>query len=215
MGLCTSYYENGNMKAKTRYDKKIQKKGGTEKDSIDFSILEFDDSLGNQLVREGEGWLHGRLNLNVEQGKVVNAHRDSVWTTFYDNGKVYCFESWNAGRLVDGISFDRQGKEYYYKQDLVLPSPALGMQQFYKEVGNQMSYPREAQKRGVQGKVIVELVIGDDGSITSPRILKGLGFGCDEEALKVLMTSAPWIPCRQKGQFVSYRITIPIIFKIT
>ena len=214
MGLCTAFYENGNLQSKTRHDKKLLKNGEAAPDSVDYSILEFNDSLGHPLVVNGEGFVRGRLDFSMEQGKVVNGLRDSVWTTFFEDGNVYCYESWQGGHMIDGISYDKNGKEYYYKQQLVLPSPALGMQEFYKEMAKKITYPKEAQRRGIQGRVIVEIMIEKDGSITSPKILQGLGFGCDEEALKALTSSAPWILCKLKGQPVEFELNIPVVFEL-
>jgi len=214
MGLCESFYENGNLKAITRHDRKFGKNTEGDVDSIKYFILEFNDSLGHTQVKSGEGFVNGILDFRMEQGKVVNGLRDSVWTVFYENGKVYCYESWHAGQWIDGISYDEAGNEYYYKQLLVLPVPTLGMQEFYKQASKRMTYPKEAQRRGIQGKVMLEFTVEKDGSITSPQILYGLGFGCDEEAVKALTSSTPWIPCKLKGQPVNYKMVVPIIFKL-
>src|SRR6266850_1699759 len=117
-----------------------------------------------------------------------------MWTGFYDHEKVYCYESWHLGQLIDGISYDPAGKEYYYQEVLVLPGPVGGFQEFYRQTSRRISYPRDAQRRSVEGKVLVEVMVEQDGRITAPGIAKGLGFGCDEEALKAVSISPPWLP---------------------
>jgi protein TonB len=156
----------------------------------------------------------GRLDFLVEHGKVVNGQRDSVWTVHYENGKVYCYESWHIGQLVDGISYGTDGKEYYYQQVLVLPEPVGGFQEFFRQASGKIIYPKDAQRRSIEGKVLVEVMVEKEGIVTSPRIVKGIGFGCDEEALKVVAASPSWVPCKLRGQVVDYTIIIPIAFKL-
>ena len=214
MGFCESFYKNGELKAKTRYDRKSGKGVEESRDSIQDTILEFNDSLGYTQVKSGEGFVNGILDFMKERGKVVNGLRDSVWTTFYHNGSVYSYESWQSGQLVDGVSYDESGNEYYYKQLLVLPIPTLGMQEFNKQASLKMVYPKEAQRRGIQGKVMLEVTVEKDGAVSSPNVVSGLGFGCDEEALKALSSSAPWMPGKLRGQPVNYKMVVPIIFKL-
>jgi TonB family protein len=214
MGLYESFYENGNLRSKRRYEVNRNKKSESAHDSIICIILEFNDSLGRPLVQNGEGIVDGRLDFLVEHGKVVNGLRDSVWTIFYDNGKVFCYESWHIGQLIDGISYDPAGNDYYYREVVVLPEPAGGFQEFYRQTSNKMTYPKDAQRRGIEGKVLVEVMVDREGWITSPRIAKGIGFGCDEEALKAVALSSPWMPCKQRGQSINCKMIIPIVFKL-
>jgi TonB family protein len=214
MGLHESFYENGNLKSKRRYEVNRTRKSVSTQDSINCVILEFSDSLGHPMVQNGEGMVDGRLDFLVEQGKVVNGLRDSVWTVFYDHQKVYCYESWHLGQLIDGISYDHTGQEYYYRQVLVLPEPVGGFQEFYRQTSNRITYPKAAQRRSIEGQVLVEVVVEKDGSVTSPRIAKGIGFGCDEEALKAVTRSSPWVPGKQRGQPINRKMIIPIVFKL-
>jgi protein TonB len=214
VGLHESFYDNGNLKSKRRYEVNRNRKNESAQDSIGCVILEFNDSLGLSTVQNGEGMVQGRLDFMVEHGKVVNGLRDSVWTVFYDNGKVYCYESWRLGLLIDGISYDLGGKEYYYHHVLVLPEPIGGYQEFYGQASKKIIYPKDAQRRSIEGKVLVEVLVGKDGSVQSPRIVRGIGFGCDEEALKAVTASAAWTPAIRRGQPVNYRMNIPIVFKL-
>ena len=88
MGVHESFYENGNLKSKRRYEVNRNRKSDPDQDSVGCVILEFYDSLGHSIVQNGEGTVRGRLDFMVEYGKVVNGLRDSVWTVFYENGKV-------------------------------------------------------------------------------------------------------------------------------
>lgn len=73
-------------------------------------------------------------------------------------------------------------------------------------------YPAKAQKAGVSGRVFVSFVINDDGSIQDVQILKGLGHGTDEEAVRVIKAMPKWTPGKQKGKPVRVKYNLPISF---
>jgi TonB family protein len=96
-------------------------------------------------------------------------------------------------------------------------SPEGGMQAFYRVVGEVMNYPKEAWKFGIEGRVFVEFVINSDGSLSDFRVIKGIGGGCDEEAIRAIQASnktVKWKPGTQRGIPVKQRYTLPIIFKL-
>jgi protein TonB len=67
---------------------------------------------------------------------------------------------------------------------------------------------------GVEGKVFVQFVIGKDGSISDVKVIKGIGAGCDEEAIRIVQSSPAWNPGKQRGKPVKQRYTLPIQFKL-
>ncbi len=95
-----------------------------------------------------------------------------------------------------------------------LPEPIGGYAAFYEFLGKNLDYPRDALKNKVEGKVFVQFVIEKDGSLTNFKVLKGIGSGCDEEAIRVLTTVPNWEPGKQRGRNVRVYRTIPIIFKL-
>jgi TonB family protein len=93
-------------------------------------------------------------------------------------------------------------------------TPVGGLHAFYQFVGENLDYPADARRKGIQGKVYVEFFIEKDGSITNPRIIQGIGGGCDEEVLRVISKSPKWNPGMQKGKSVRQRYTLPMIFSL-
>lgn len=93
-------------------------------------------------------------------------------------------------------------------------TPKGGMSAFYKYVGDKMKYPAQARRMGIEGRVFVEFVINRDGSITDVRAIKGIGAGCDEEAVRVVESAPAWNPGKQRGKPVRQRYVVPIIFKL-
>ncbi len=94
------------------------------------------------------------------------------------------------------------------------PEPKGGMKAFYQYVSKNMVYPALARRSAVEGKVYVQFVIDKDGSINNVVILKGIGFGCDEEAKRVLESSPKWKPGKQRGKPVRVRMSLPIVFTL-
>ncbi len=89
-----------------------------------------------------------------------------------------------------------------------------GMSAMYRFLGNNIKYPSEAQKNKVQGRVFVRFIVEKDGSIGRVEVLKGIGFGCDEEAIRVVKSMPKWIPGRQNGKPVRVYYNMPIVFKL-
>lgn len=75
-----------------------------------------------------------------------------------------------------------------------------------------LRYPTMAREAGIQGTVFVTFVVERDGSITDVRILRGVGGGLDEEAIRVVRNMPRWTPGRQRGQAVRVQFNLPIRF---
>ena len=95
-------------------------------------------------------------------------------------------------------------------------APQGGLPAFYTFVSDQLSgkYPAVARRMGIEGRVFVEFIVERDGSLTSVRVIKGIGGGCDELASRILQASPPWNPGRQRGKPVRQKMIIPIFFKL-
>jgi protein TonB len=93
-------------------------------------------------------------------------------------------------------------------------APIGGMNAFYDFVRNHMKYPAQARRMRIEGKVFVQFVVEKDGSITDVQAIKGIGAGCDEEAIRVLDSCPKWKPAKQRGRPVRQRLVLPITFKM-
>jgi periplasmic protein TonB len=92
--------------------------------------------------------------------------------------------------------------------------PVGGYEAFYKYVKKELKYPSQARRMGVEGKVYVQFIIERDGSLTDVKVMKGIGAGCDEEAVRVLSQSPSWQPGKQRGRPVRQRMVMPLVFKL-
>lgn len=77
-----------------------------------------------------------------------------------------------------------------------------------------LRYPSQAVQAGVEGRVFLEFTVGSEGRIENVKTIKGIGFGCDEEAERVVKLMPDWKPGKQAGTPVRVRFTLPIVFKM-
>lgn len=121
--------------------------------------------------------------------------------------------------VIEDIVFEEEPVEEVADEifDIVedQPAPPGGMGAFYKYVGKSMKYPNQARRMGIEGRVFVQFVVDKDGSITEVKAIKGIGAGCDEEAVRVLQGAPKWKPGKQRGRAVKVRMILPITFKLS
>lgn len=94
------------------------------------------------------------------------------------------------------------------------PVPSGGSDGFYRYVQKNLKYPHQARRMGIEGKVFVQFVVQKDGTINQVKILRGIGAGCDEEAIRVIKISPKWTPGKQRGKAVNVRMVLPITFRM-
>lgn len=119
---------------------------------------------------------------------------------------------------IEEIIFDEpEEEEETDKIFLIVEQPATfkgGMAGFYDYVRKNLKYPSQGQRMGIEGKVFVEFVVGKDGKIGDVKVLRGIGGGCDQEAIRVLKRSPAWSAGKQRGRAVRQRMVLPITFKL-
>lgn len=114
----------------------------------------------------------------------------------------------------------KKDAETLKKQDDEVPEVFIAVEQMPELIGGLESvqkniiYPEIAKKAGIEGKVYVQFIIDEKGNVTNPVVLKGIGGGCDEEALEAVK-KAKFKPGKQRGRPVKVQYSIPIIFRLT
>lgn len=89
-----------------------------------------------------------------------------------------------------------------------------GPSKLMEYVQKNLKYPMQARESDIQGRVYVGFVVEKDGSITKVQVLKGIGGGCDEEAIRVVQSLPKFKPGKQRGNPVRVQYTLPIVFKL-
>jgi len=113
-----------------------------------------------------------------------------------------------------GIIEEEEKVEQVFHVVETYPEPIGGFEAFYQFVSSNLTYPKKAIKQRVEGKVFIRFVVETDGSLSSFEVVKGIGMGCDEEAVRVLSMAPNWSAGKQRGKNVRVYKTLPIFFKL-
>jgi protein TonB len=89
-----------------------------------------------------------------------------------------------------------------------------GEEKLFAFLRSNIVYPPVARENGVQGRVAVNFIVDRNGKISEARILKGIGSGCDEEALRVIHMMPDWKPGKQNGRPVIVSYYLPVDFRL-
>ena len=93
-----------------------------------------------------------------------------------------------------------------------MPSFPGGAGAMYRFLRDNINYPASAMKESIEGQVLIQVIVNEEGQITQPRVLKSLGQGCDQEALRLISKMPDWIPGSKQGKAVKVRRNIPVTF---
>lgn len=97
----------------------------------------------------------------------------------------------------------------------VYPEFPGGDEAMFKYIQSRLIYPRLAVENSIEGKVVVEFVVNETGEIHNTKIVRGLKYGCDDEAIRVIKGMPLWKPGKQNGKPVSVYYTLPIQFTLS
>ena len=95
-----------------------------------------------------------------------------------------------------------------------MPSFPGGQGAMMEFLSKNIKYPVVAEENGIQGQVLVKIVVKKDGTIDSPKVIKSVDPSLDKEAIRVVKTMPKWIPGKQKGEPVNVSFIVPVTFKI-
>jgi TonB family protein len=102
------------------------------------------------------------------------------------------------------------GKVFTYVEEQ--PTFPGGEEGMYEYLQKNIKYPALAKKNGIAGRVFLTFIVGSDGYLHDIKVLRGIGHGCDEEAVRVLENMPPWKPGKQNGKHVNVQFNMPINF---
>lgn len=95
-----------------------------------------------------------------------------------------------------------------------MPAFPGGEAKLFEYLGKNIKYPQIAKEAGISGVVYVNFVVGAQGNITDVKVLRGIGGGCDEEAVRVVKNMPKWKPGKQRGKPVKVSYNLPIRFSL-
>jgi len=151
----------------------------------------------------------------IQQPNVIEVSEEEIIEDIEINLDMDITEDMAIEEVVVDETMDEPEEEVAEQIFLVVeqaPEPVGGMQEFMKYLSENLVYPQKAIRMQVSGRVYVQFVVNSDGSLQDFVVIKGIGAGCDEEALRVLQNAPKWIPGKQRGKNVRVRMVIPVYF---
>ncbi len=137
-----------------------------------------------------------RSQQTIEPDEIIS--QDSVKT---DTGTVYTTQARFGDQIFTCV-----------EQQPEFPGGINAMMEY---LANHIKYPKEAINKNIEGKVFIKFVVSETGQVENAIIMRGIGGGCEEEALRVVEEMPVWQPGRQDGEAVAVYYTLPVVFNLT
>jgi TonB family protein len=173
-----------------------------------FLLIEVDDK-GKAKLESMQSALN---NLKGEQISTLNIYK--IPKTDTDPERSFLLIKYDD-RIMNKITeaAGKEGNVFTVVEESATPKDGFDM--FSRYIAQNLIYPTEARKKGLEGKVFVEFIVQEDGSLTDFNILKGVDPLLDNEAMRIVKTSPQWLPGKQKGVAVKQKMVMPILFKLS
>lgn len=203
LGDVTAYFPNGKLYLIGSYAKNSK-----------LIISKCRDSTGKTLAENGNGhcikYDHDFKRIYAE-GDILNGLEEGVWHGFLEDSARYIC-TYEKGISKKGIGYDKKGGKYpFTTTDVVLPH----FDEFSAFLARNIHYPAVAKENDIQGIVYINFAVNKDGQLSDLKIIRGIGSGCDEEVMRVMKVSSPWVPGYQFGMPVRVPYTLPISFTLS
>ncbi len=112
----------------------------------------------------------------------------------------------------DGLTGDTGPEIVTFAEQM--PEFEGGQEAMMNYLSKNINYPPVARENGIEGRVVLQFVVGTDGKISQIEVLKKLGWGLEEEAVRVVKAMPAWRPGKQNGKAVFVKFTLPIVFRL-
>lgn len=165
---------------------------------------------GQVTVYYPDGSIH--FAKNYKDGRLEGKFRQ-----YYSNGKLRREEYYSENKCTGGKLFADDGSELEHQPYTVYPSFPGGIENLMKLIANVTKYPEAARKKGVEGRVILQFVVDQEGKMIHPEVIQSVRYDIDAESLRAFNAIAEvyrWSPGYQDGEAKRVKFTVPLYFRI-
>jgi TonB family protein len=198
------YYPNGKLYCIKTYG-----------DNGKLSLTKCIDTAGNMIAENGNGrWIIFDENFKsiYSEGSINNGVQDGLWNEKI-NDSVKCEKKFSHGHIISSKAVRKiEPSGLIYTMVNQMPDFPGGIELFYRFISRNLRYPAVARENGTRGIVIINFVVEKDGTLSTIKVWKGIGDGCDEEAANVVSSSPLWIPGKQQGRPVRVMTSAKVAF---
>ena len=155
------------------------------------------------------GYAEAEQRITVEEGKVL-----PVSITLAEGKKVEVAPSARTADSQLNIGQNVKTKSEPFTVVEVMPVFPGGQTALVQYIASHLKYPTVAQENGIQGRVFVSFVVGEDGYVEDVQVIKGVEPMLDKEAVRVIQSLPRWTPGNQQGKPVRVKYTVPVTFAL-
>lgn len=184
--------------------------------------LHFETITRNYTKKSNELFLINDYNKGtlVASGKTKSFYpivKTGDFTEYYDNGKLKSVSTYIDNKLISNKRWNKNGDadiSNVYSYADIMPSYKGSIENFQNYVTTNLKYPEDARKRVIQGTVLVEFVVMENGSLSGVNVLRGVDKAFDVEAIRVVSnTPELWSPGLIDNKPVRVSLVLPVVFK--
>lgn len=219
-GSLVNYYPNGQLYCKLNIENYYNYSDyyygyfSAPTSGVKIEVLEMRDSTGNLLASNGTGHVivyDDNFKKVLIEGDMKKNKKEGEWTgSIVDSAKFTCI--FHKDEVKSGISYTKSGHQYPFKHPRVEAVFSDGMDAFYIFLKKYMQYPESAKKRHIRGTVSVGFYIDPDGTVSDVTVIRSVVKSLDDEAIRLVKMSPPWIPAQLFGIPVRSHYTVPVNF---
>ncbi len=134
--------------------------------------------------------------------------------SFYQNGQMVRNDYFENDILIEGKCFTPEGEPVEYFPYVLMPNFPGGYSALYRFVENELKYPQEAKKRGIEGAVLILFTIDKEGYVREPRVINRNRKFFNNEAIRIAKKFPQWIPGKIDGVLSPIQVSVPIEFHL-
>lgn len=199
---------------------KLKTKTNTNKENFYKEVYQVLKS--DQKIKHGTYKMETLRGRTLEEGQYENDKKAGTWTFYNYKGAVEQKYNYSTGKLEFSLPAEVETVYYVLKEGkyqlITVDSPPIligGKSRLFRSTGSRLNYPRDATRMGISGEVQVSVMVNREGQQLDETISRGIGGGCDEEALRMLkLVPDEWIPARLNGEAIAVTFNIEVVFQL-
>ena len=190
----------------------VEKTGTVNEVKVETPVAPALDAEAIRLIKSGPRWTPAKHRNQVVRQRVV------IPVSFVMSPGSEAVVRPAKERPITTSATDIAASAHPDRPALVAPDrptqPVGGTQAFFDWIEKNQQYPLLARQRKIQGKVLVEFIVQANGSLTDARVVKKLGSGLDEEALRLIRAAPKWEPATFQGKPIKQKMVLPVLFQL-
>jgi protein TonB len=162
----------------------------------------------------------GKLKEWFESGQIrkdidyKNGKKNGQLFTYWANGKLKRADKYEDDKLIEGKCMTVEGKERSHYDYEKMPEFPGGINKLRQYLSKEIKYPKNANRAGIEGRVLVGFVVNENGTISDIKIIEKVFNELDEEAMRVVRKMPKWEPGMEDGEAEKFSFNLPIQFKL-